>query len=727
MITKRKARSLGMVTRVLAALVLASAAYAQTPQERDLVLGPKRATTSSPPSGVPRGYALIIGISRYQNLGEAQQLQFPESDALAIRGVLTNTAGGAFPAENVHLLLGRQATLQNIRHELEVWLPSVAQPSDRVVVFFAGHGFVKNARGYLAGWDVDPDRLDSTAYPMATLGEVLARRVKAQSKVLLTDACHSGKINTETTNESLEAQFSGLPPSFLTLTATTEREQSYEDPTLSTGFGLFTYYLAEAWNGGADNDPCDGRITADEMIEYVRSRVRRYAKERRLSQTPTARGDYDPAMVLGVAAGCTDSDAASVPSMLGTAVVDVNLDEVDLYIDGQLVGKVATGKPLVVPRLSSGLHEFTGVKAGFEPDRRQVMMAPGQEALVKLRIRRVREVKTSAIGLVAEGERLLYTQRSTVNPLNILPVERSQSDDDLRRARDLFAQALAEDPGFSKAAFNLGQANQLLSDADGSLAAFKRAIEIDPSYVDARSQYAAVLIESGDPEQAIRELTESLRLDGSNDELHAMLARAYWDKGVWQQAADTASRAIELNASNAQAHLWQADALRQLAALEADRSRREPLYAASREGYRTFLRLTNFSSGFFSRLAFHVIGHGIGSRSHADREGAYKSLRNAGFLGLCITEQKVGNARRAREYCERARKYAPNDPITYFLLGNINRDLYNLYESCGDLVAARRHYTKMLELNANLVEAKNARNYLEQIVGILPKLGCRGT
>ena len=63
-----------------------------------------------------------------------------------------------FPPENVHVLKGRQATLANIRREFEEWLPSVAQPSDRVVVFFAGHGFVKNGRGYLAGWDVHPDR-----------------------------------------------------------------------------------------------------------------------------------------------------------------------------------------------------------------------------------------------------------------------------------------------------------------------------------------------------------------------------------------------------------------------------------------------------------------------------------------------------------------------------------------------------------------------------------------
>ena len=97
--------------------------------------------------------------------------------------------------------------------------------------------------------------------------------------------------------------------------------------------------------------------------------------------------------------------------------------------------------------------------------------------------------------------------------------------------------------------------------------------------------------------------------------------------------------------------------------------------SSAREDYREFLDLTNFSSGIGAKLAFHFIGFGIGRRKHADRQGAYDSLRSSGFLGLCLSEQKVGNPLRARDYCQRALKHAPKDPIAYFLLGNINRDI----------------------------------------------------
>ena len=241
--------------------------------------------------------------------------------------------------------------------------------------------------------------------------------------------------------------------------------------------------------------------------------------------------------------------------------------------------------------------------------------------------------------------------------------------------------------------------------------------------MDARVQLGAVLLESGDPDEAIRELTDAARLD-ADDELNAMLARAYWDKGAWEQCIQWAARAIALNDSNPQAHLWRADAQRHLAAQAGRPLRRQALYREAREGYRRFLNLTNFESSIGERLAFHLVGFGIGGRRHADREGVWRDLRTAGYLGLCITENRTYNPLRARGYCRRAIEYTEHDPIAHFLLGNINRDLFNLYQECEYLTAAARSYSRMLEINEFLAESDNARNYLAQITGILPRIGC---
>ena len=121
----------------------------QAPQGRDLVLAPNK--PAAPRQGVPRGYALIVGVAQYKNLDASKQLQFPESDAESMYRVLINREGG--PSRRERPLPERPASdARNIRRELEEWLPSVAQPADRVVVYFAGHGFVQNGKGYLAPW-----------------------------------------------------------------------------------------------------------------------------------------------------------------------------------------------------------------------------------------------------------------------------------------------------------------------------------------------------------------------------------------------------------------------------------------------------------------------------------------------------------------------------------------------------------------------------------------------
>ena len=715
---------------------------------RDLVFDLDTADAPVPPPTVPRGYALVIGVGDYRNLDESQQLPFAESDAQAMFRVLISHQGGAFPAENVRMLAGEQASLANIRHALEEWLPSVARPADRVVVYFVGHGFVKDGRGYLAPWDVDPRRLDETAYPMTTLGDVMANRIQSHWKVLFTDACHSGKINAETTNEALDLQLSSLPQSFLTLTAATEREQAYYDTRLANGF--FTHFLTRAFEGHADNDPCDGQITAAEVVEFVRANVRHRARTNGLFQTPTARGDYDPRMPLGVNSECIATARPGLASQLGTAIVEVNLDNVALFLDGEPVGTLTKGEPRELAGLAAGLHEFMGVRRGYEPDTKQIMIAPGQRVTVTLRIRYPRrQVRPEARDLGEEGERLLFTQRSTVNPLNLVPVARSQSSEDIERARELFLAALEADPGYPEAAYHLGQVHQLLGDYSASIDAYRRALGIDPGYAEARVQLAAVLLESGDPDEAIRELTDAARLEQPTDELYAMLARAYWDKGAWAQAVGEAQRALELNPSNSPAHLWKADALRMQIAEHDDIPPlvRQSLYREAGEGYREFLKQTNFESSVGERLAFHFLGFGIGRRRHADREHVYRDLRTAGNLGLCITEGKLEHPLRAREYCERAIGYRDDHAIAHFLLGNVNRDLVNLYletlpevagrgsaaavafhrnTMCDYLTAAARSYSRMIEINSDLSESDHARYYLEQITRITPQVGCSG-
>src|ERR1035438_8547446 len=133
------------------ALALLAAAQTGPPdkQQRDLKL--EKIEAPKPPANAPaHSYAVIVGITAYPNLSAKWQLHFPDRDAQSIYTALISPEGGNFKAENVKVLTGPKATLAAIRREIGVWLPSVAKGDDRVVIYFAGHGFIFEGKAYLA-------------------------------------------------------------------------------------------------------------------------------------------------------------------------------------------------------------------------------------------------------------------------------------------------------------------------------------------------------------------------------------------------------------------------------------------------------------------------------------------------------------------------------------------------------------------------------------------------
>jgi uncharacterized caspase-like protein len=210
---------------VLVIALLAALAHAQTPQpqQRDLTVKDATAAPKAPRSVTPpRSYALIVGVGKYQNLRESENLLFAERDAESVYSILISPEGGNFRAENIHRLIGPKATLANFRRELEDWLPSVAKEGDRVLVYFAGHGFVVDGRAYLAPYDLKRDNIAGTAYPMQTLGAVFGGKVQGKWKVLITDACHSGAIGAES-SAALNRGLINVDKSIFVLSASRDR------------------------------------------------------------------------------------------------------------------------------------------------------------------------------------------------------------------------------------------------------------------------------------------------------------------------------------------------------------------------------------------------------------------------------------------------------------------------------------------------------------------------
>jgi tetratricopeptide (TPR) repeat protein/uncharacterized caspase-like protein len=686
-----------MRLRISLFLVCAAAAAAQQPaqppkQTRDLRVEKIEEPTPPKAPTIPRSYAVVVGISRYKNLPEKMQLQFAERDAQSIHGVLISPEGGNFKAENVKVLAGSQATLAAIRREIGTWLPSVAKPGDRVLVYFAGHGFIKDGKGYLAPYDFDMDSIAASGYPMDELGTTMGGKIQATNKILLTDACHSGAISPEDT-ANLNKNLSTLNQSLFSLTASRDRERSFESADLEGGHGVFTYYVVKGLEGAADVSH-DGIVNADELAEYVRTQVREATGTQ---QNPTSdRGSFDSGMLLSYVP--SNAAPANPPApKFGTLVFESNMDGVEVFVDNKSIGVVSKSKPLTVPGLPPGEHTVKGVRQGYEPDGpRQEMVYPGQDATVSIKILIPRRRAKAAADALDKGIEL-YLKNDGQN---------------YRKAAASFESALAQDPTYSQAAYYLGLSYNALFEQEKAEAYFKKAIDIDPDYLAARASYAGMLLDIGSVDEAIRQITTVLRREPNHSVALTMLAQAYRRKDLYPDSVDAARKAIKLTPNAAEPYLWLGDSLRL-----------SGKYLEAKPAYQNYLRLSDFDSKLAGQLNYYVVGYliGLGKRKKAATHDIWKELRATAYFGICDCERKLKNFDPAIRSCQTALTYDAKDPFAHYALGLSYMSKAQLTSSVAELPPALKHFQEMIALNPDMTEADYARKNIEQIEKVLQR------
>ncbi len=677
--------------RISFLLALAAVAAAQQPaqapkQTRDLKL--EKIGEPAPPKipTIPRSYAVVVGISRYQNLPEKLQLAFAERDAQAIHTVLISPEGGNFKAENVKLLYGSKATLAAVRREIGTWLPSVAKPGDRVLIYFAGHGFIDQGKGYLAPYDFDLAHVAATGYPMDELGAIMGGKIQATNKILLTDACHSGAISPEDT-ASLNKNLATLNQSLFSLTASRDRERSFESPDLQGGHGVFTYYVVRGLEGAADNSPNDGIVTADELADYVRTQVREATGGQ---QNPTSdRGSFDSEMLLSYVP--SNAPPANPPApKFGTFVFESNMDGVEVFIDNKSHGVISKSKPLTVPGLPPGEHTIKAVRQGYEPDGpRQETVYPGQDTTVSIKILIPRRRAKAASDALDKGIEL-YLKSAGQN---------------YAKAAESFERALAIDPTYSQAAYYLGLTYNAMFEQEKAEANFKKALEIDPDYLEARAAYAGMLLDIGGVDESIRQIDTVLTRNPNHAVALTMLSQAYRRKELYADSIEAARKAIKLIPNNAEPYLWLGDSLRL-----------SGKFAAAQPAYQSYLRLSDFDSKLAGQLNYYVVGYliGLGKRKRAATRDIWKELRSTAYFGICDCERKLNNYDAAIRNCQTALTYDGKDPYTHWALGLSYMSKANM-SGVADLAPALKHFRETIELNPDMVESDWARKNIETI------------
>src|SRR5262245_17273001 len=277
----------------------------QKPEPPSQEKTPKDPAPDAPKPAGAQNLALVIGVSKYQNLPEAMQLNYADKDARALADFLISPQGG-FSRENVVLLTNEEATRANILEQLGRLRESPKE--SLVLIYFAGHGEVWQSKqegseqGFLLPYDMRIEAPDATAVQMDAFNNII-RKIRSRSVVVITDACKSGAIGDLAnrpqkgrgiaTKDIAEADANDYQSSFI-LTAAAPWQSSLEVDELK--HGVFTYHLLGGLQGAADQDR-NGIVTAGELFGYVRTQVTEYTEKR---QTPESNIGYDTTIPLSI-------------------------------------------------------------------------------------------------------------------------------------------------------------------------------------------------------------------------------------------------------------------------------------------------------------------------------------------------------------------------------------------------------------------------------------------
>ena len=218
--------------------------------------------------------ALIIGSSYYTD-SRLTKLKTPDADVGALADLLIDPELGGF--DDVKLVPNMASHF--VRREIANFF-SRKNRTDLLLLYFSGHG-VLDDRGqlYLAVKDTDTNLLRGTAIPASYITDEMDNS-RSQRQVLILDCCHSGAFargRKSVTGASVQTSsvFEGTGFGRVVLTASDATQYAWEGDQIigKSENSLFTHFLIEGIQSGNADSRQDGKITVDEIYDYIYSKI----------------------------------------------------------------------------------------------------------------------------------------------------------------------------------------------------------------------------------------------------------------------------------------------------------------------------------------------------------------------------------------------------------------------------------------------------------------------
>lgn len=212
-------------------------------------------------------YAVLIAVDNYQHPSKWTHLDYPETDAKAFAHFLADQGF------HVKQFYGPTARKQAVLSYMTDTLAHKIGTDDRVLFFFAGHGYTETLGGRKVGYIVPYDgESSSSLISMDELMDESRNMGNARHQLFLLDSCFGGlllRTRGETGNGSMPRYIDQFSERVAreALTAGGENDQVLDSGP--NGHSVFMGAILEALRDGKADAHGDGYITFDELADYV--------------------------------------------------------------------------------------------------------------------------------------------------------------------------------------------------------------------------------------------------------------------------------------------------------------------------------------------------------------------------------------------------------------------------------------------------------------------------
>ncbi|MBK6996512.1 MAG: caspase family protein [Lewinellaceae bacterium] len=244
------------------------------------------------PNGDVNIYAVVVGVGEYTAM---PPLRYTSDDARLFYTHLQSEQGGALPENQIVLLLEQDATHRNVSQALRL-MSQRADANDVIIFYFSGHGL---SQSFLP---IDFDGFRNQLGHNDVFR--ILQKSRAQHKLCIADACHSGGLDytadlaskgyVSSATSTIYQEYSQAHSGIALLMSSSAGEASLEDRSLRQG--VFTHFLLRGMSGTADYN-FDGIVNIKELFHYVSHKVKEYTYG---AQSPWLTGDYDDDMPVSI-------------------------------------------------------------------------------------------------------------------------------------------------------------------------------------------------------------------------------------------------------------------------------------------------------------------------------------------------------------------------------------------------------------------------------------------